>query len=198
MNRKTFIGLLALGGLVGCQPQGDTIEISRLPRFKPALDDQLNPIILSKSEVKSAISDLSDVINPNAFYSVTSHDRNYVLVDHDWMLELIKWWESLKWSIGLTYTKEGFDCDNFAKLLSSIAYLSAGLTDTEYNAQLLLGTISVYNKKSFGGIRGGDDAHMLNFFVSNKGIFILEPQSGSVIEYSKYPNIKWIYNVALN
>lgn len=201
MHRRTLINLLGVGTMgvliSGCSPSADTINIPKFPAFKPGLDSNGNPIIYTREQVISHIKNvLVPKVNPAIITDIEANDAKYVLVDHDWMISLIDWWSKFKWIVGVEYKNESFDCDNFARFLSSIAMLTSDITSSyKIPAQLMLGTISVFQKEPFGRVDASGGTHMLNFFVSEKGIFILEPQSNFFISYDKYPNVRWIYQV---
>jgi hypothetical protein len=122
-------------------------------------------------------------------------DSQYVKVDHQWMLETIAELQKLRQYFKVKFVDESFDCDNFASLSISLVNLVASYS--ELKAQVLVGRIDVLNKKTFANVPAGG-GHALNFFVSEKGIFIFEPQNGTVIDLQHYPNKDYIFRVFLD
>ena len=121
-------------------------------------------------------------------------DEKYVKVDHQWMLETIQQLMELKQYFKIKFTEEAFDCDNFANTAVVVTNIVASYS--ELKAQVLVGRIDVRQEISWGGIRDG--YHALCFFVSEKGIFIFEPQNGQVIDIQRYPNKNTIYRIYLD
>lgn len=171
------------------------MEIPVLPSFKPALSEDGSPMILTKREIRKTIEEIRAIHGHTIEYEVYSQDGEYVVVDHEWMLELIKWWDNLKYTMDIKYLKQGFDCDNFAAFLSIVADFS----NQSVQAEILIGSVSVFQHNKFGFVPAGNK-HALNFFVSDRGIFILEPQGprSSISELEKYPNLKSIYFIKFN
>ena len=181
--------------LVACSPVSkETVEVPVLNPVKVALTEGGEPHIITYNEAATQVRILAMAYKAEFNYQFLSQDENYVIVDHEWMLDFIAWWDRLKFLFNINYVEEGFDCDNFADFISIVADFS----NRKIRAELLIGSISVKQNKPFGGEPAGG-YHALNFFVSDKGIFILEPQGklSSVIELDKYPNKASIYKIDL-
>jgi hypothetical protein len=117
-------------------------------------------------------------------------DASYVRVKHDYFLEFNKWF------IGATkrfYRKDlgdGYDCDNFAHLYKSL--LATAAYKNSSKREVLAGVIFVAQREAFGGIKGGEYNHALNLIGTEKGWFVIEPQTGKMCELKDYPNnIMW-------
>jgi hypothetical protein len=118
-------------------------------------------------------------------------DDTFTTVPHEWAVALVKWSReavnvlSFRTQRDSLYVPETFDCDKFAKAFSLAAELSAGRSIS--GAQPLVGRIYVRQDHPFGGVAAGG-AHALSFFASDRGVFIVEPQGGTVCPLSEYPN----------
>jgi hypothetical protein len=193
---KFLFALLSLSGLLfwGCQPKTDTIEIPILPTLEVAKDEAGQPIIISSWDASRHIAVLVEKYDAAYTPDFLKQDGQYAVVDHEWMMEFIDWWDKTKFLFGISYLEQGFDCDNFADFISIIA----DFTNKSIKAELFIGSISVYQKAGFGFVPAGG-RHALNFFVSDKGIFVLEPQGSrsTIIELDKYPNKTTIYKIDL-
>ena len=116
-------------------------------------------------------------------------DAQYVRVKHDYFLEFNKWF--------MTATKrsykdlgDGYDCDNFAHLYKSL--MSTASYKNSSKREVLAGVIFVTQRKDFGGIPAGKYNHALNLVGTDKGWFVIEPQTGKFCELKDYPNsIMW-------
>jgi hypothetical protein len=192
---KNTYKLLLLFFLVGCSPEPkETVEVPVLSPARVAMTEEGKPQIVTRDDVAETIWELSQQYEIKFSYRFLSQDSKYVVVDHDWMLEFVDWWNRVKFLFGIKYVAEGFDCDNFSDFVS----IAADFSNRDIQAELLIGSIQVQQKYAFGGVPSGGN-HALNFFVSNKGIFVLEPQGGSsvIIELDKYPNKTTIYQIDL-
>lgn len=121
-------------------------------------------------------------------------DAKYIKVDHQWMLETIQELMELKKYFKIKFTEESWDCDNFANAAVVVTNLVASYS--ELKAQVLVGRIDVRQEYDWAGVKAG--YHALCFFVSEKGIFVFEPQDGTVIDIQHYPNKDYIYKVFLD
>lgn len=148
--------------------------------------------------------DQFDVVDAVARYAskarVDTSDSQFTVVHHEWAMQLVSWSfnfagaMSSRTDTGRLYAPETFDCDKFAKAFSLAAELSAGRKLS--GAQVLVGRIYVQQINAFGGVPAGGN-HALNFFVSEKGVYIVEPQTGRVSPLSEYPNRSTIYSVKI-
>lgn len=211
-----FTGLLSISLLVlllsviltqqGCMNR-PYVRIERLPELHTTGDAWTTRDIIRKVE---------DLFIARGYPppNVEADDRVYAIVEHESMLDLIDYTRRFQMSFGqtsmnpsiLTWTREQFDCDNFANLMASVAHL-AGLKAGRHGAgQLMVGVIHVRQLEDFGGVLGSpNSAHALNFFCSEEGIFVFEPQgtgnrshSGQIkiVDALDYPNAKGVYKIS--
>lgn len=198
MDRKTFIKTIpiaALGSLLfsSCSKSLKGKEIT-LPAF-PALPTTSDSRLLSRREIESFIFSKANELQLVRYPSIEMFDNEYIIMDHDWMKSMMDWWESFKFAYNIRYEAETFDCDDFARTLVTFCNL-AMIAHNKPKAQPVIGTISVRSEQPFAGVKARGN-HQLNFFVSNKGIFVLEPQNSKIVELDKYPNITSIYKITI-
>ena len=116
-------------------------------------------------------------------------DAEYVRIKHDYFLEFNKWFMA---ATKRSYKDlgDGYDCDNFAHLYKSL--MSTAAYKNNSKREILVGVIFVAQRKDFGGIPAGKYNHALNLIGTEKGWFVIEPQTGEMCELKDYPNyIMW-------
>ena len=116
-------------------------------------------------------------------------DAEYVRIKHDYFLEFNKWFMA---ATKRSYKDlgDGYDCDNFAHLYKSL--MSTAAYKNNSKREVLAGVIFVAQRKAFGGIPAGKYNHALNLIGTDKGWFVIEPQTGEMCELKDYPNyIMW-------
>jgi len=174
--------------IVGCATQA---TVPALPVWR---DSSTALRYFDSGAVTSAIYDYA----PKA--KVDLSDAQFVAVNHEWAQELTGWaWDavrtlSARTDNGRLFHGDTFDCDKFAKAFSLAAELSAGRKISD--AQVLVGRIYVNQVFAFGGVPAGG-AHALNFYVSDRGIYIVEPQTSKSCPLAEYPNRATIYAVKI-
>jgi len=180
MTRFLLIFCLLLTGCVTSQ----TITLPVPPKW---VDPGFRT--LTSAEVRATLS----VTQPAAI--VDTSDGTFTVVDHEWLVAMVKWSDAFLRATGHTYTAESFDCDKFAKAFTLGVEWVAG--DAGVKAQPLVARIYVVQERTFANIVGAaNTAHALVGFRSNRGIFVLEPQGGTngtpvflrLAPLSEYPN----------
>lgn len=144
-----------------------------------------------KISADQMIKELSEIFDIKS-YMVQLADRNFQVVKHDSMLELIDWMEVFYWKTPhMRYKPESYDCDNFARTFVVFADL-AGIENFE--GQITLVRLYVTQKYTWAGVPAGG-GHALVAFRSDKGWFVYEPQGRSYIEARKYPNREHVFKI---
>ncbi len=169
--------------LSGCAsaPSG-AITLPRVPAWQPSSDART----FSTADVLAAISAHA----PGAF--TISTDATFVPVSHAWLVEAAAWSWHFTSDARLGFTPESFDCDKFAlgfALAANVAASRAGV-----KAQPLVLRIHVMQEVAFGGVPAGG-GHALNALFSDRGLFIFEPQSRTLVPFHEYPNRHRIFRV---
>ena len=132
-------------------------------------------------------------IAPSA--QIETSDAVFTPVSHAWLEETVAWSLAFGTATGLgIYEQESWDCDKFAlafALSANIAAKRAGV-----KAQPLVARIYVVQAAAFGGVASGG-FHALNAFRSDRGIFVMEPQTRTLVPLAAYPNRDFIIRVKL-
>jgi hypothetical protein len=104
--------------------------------------------------------------------AVTYSDSTYTLVSKDWLDAYLTWtWEASK-AAGVSYTPESFDCEDFALGFHFFAARAAGKAGAK--ASPLIARVVVAQESAQGPLR-----HELIGVATDKGVFIVEPQTAS-------------------
>lgn len=112
-------------------------------------------------------------------------DRQFQALDHQSFVEFASFMNRFYWQTPtLRYRPESYDCDNFARTAVVLADLA---NPTGFVGQITLFRIYVHQDQPFGGVPAGGN-HALIAFISDRGLFIYEPQSGRIESINKYPN----------
>lgn len=119
----------------------------------------------------------------------------YIVPQHQWFDQLLTSYKQFISFTGVKAKADTWDCENFSGMLNGIVTVriwKAGYYDT----RAAIGWIRASAKKSWAGIPGGV-THALIIAVTDKGVFIVEPQNGQYVSLEKYPNSKYIEEVYL-
>lgn len=105
--------------------------------------------------------------------------------DHQWMTRFKSWFRGLEKPLKMRFEEQLWDCDNYANCFVAFADLLA-LRAGETRAAFCVGFATVYYERPFAGIRRG--AHAVVIVGTNRGLFVIEPQDGSMISLRDFPN----------
>lgn len=174
--------LASIFALVSCNVSDEEL-VSNIP--KPIYNDKP----MSSTQVRESLNFEKWV----SYSRVLLFDRKYIGVTSEHLKKYNKWFTSLTFHMGIDHKDDAYDCDNFAFLYKSILTVSSYKNwdvDTEYkDRQVLAGTLIVYQTRPFGGVRASNNTkHALNIVYVDNGWVVVEPQTGKMIEYEKYPN----------
>ena len=129
-------------------------------------------------------------IPPYLWHKAIFTDHDYVKVKYDYLVNFNKWFIAATKRFYRKDLGDGYDCDNFAHLYKSLMSTAAYKNDSK--REVLAGVIFVAQRKAFGGIPAGKYNHALNLIGTEKGWFVIEPQTGEMCELKDYPNyIMW-------
>lgn len=139
--------------LTGCGTTGVTIPPA--PRWVQPAGREFDAITVIVEVAKVA---------PQA--TTTYTDSIYTPLSHEWVKAYTSWtWHAAK-AVGLRYTPESFDCDNFAGLFAEVARKKA--------ADVGVHTAPLIARVSF--LLPDGSAHAVVGVATDKGLFIIEPQ----------------------
>jgi hypothetical protein len=110
----------------------------------------------------------------------------YVLPDYAWLLRFQGWFKSLGKPLNIRYQDELFDCDKYSRCFVAFADLLAR-RGGEVRGSICVAWATVFNDHRFAGAEAGG-AHAIVIVGTSQGLFVIEPQTASIIPLAKYPN----------
>jgi hypothetical protein len=120
--------------------------------------------------------------------------RQFIILRHDWLEELLDFYDAFLDRTKVEAKAETWDCENYSSLLSALTTVriwKAGYYDTRG----AMGWMRVDAKNEWAGLP--PMMHALMFGVTEKGLFIIEPQNGQYVKLEDYPNKQFIQEVFL-
>jgi hypothetical protein len=105
--------------------------------------------------------------------------------DHAWMTRFKGWFRSLEKPLKMTYEDQLWDCDNYANCFVAFADLLT-LRAGDTRGTFCVGWATVYYERPFAGTRSG--AHAVAIVGTSRGLFVIEPQDGSMVSLREFPN----------
>ncbi len=106
--------------------------------------------------------------------------------EHTQLVEFKNWFRKLEKPLKLRFVDQLWDCDNYASCFVAFADLLA-LRAGETRGSLCIGWASVFYRFKFAGIRAGG-AHAVVILGTSQGLFIVEPQDGTMVALRDFPN----------
>jgi len=117
---------------------------------------------------------------------VTSVRSNLLRADHAWAVAFKKWFLAAQKPLKMHYQHQLWDCDNYANGFVAFANLLA-LKAGEMRGSFCVGWATVSYQRAFAGIRAGG-AHAVVIVGTSQGLFVLEPQDGTMVALKNFPN----------
>jgi hypothetical protein len=111
---------------------------------------------------------------------------NLLRPDHAQLVDFKAWFRTLEKPLKLHFVDQLWDCDNYANCFVSFADLLA-LKAGETRGSICIGWASVFYRFKFAGIRAGG-AHAVVILGTSNGLFVLEPQNGTMVALRDFPN----------
>lgn len=106
--------------------------------------------------------------------------------DHRWLVDFKGWFRDVQKPLKIRFQNQAWDCDDYANCFVAFAGL-LGLKAGDTRGSLCVGWASVYYRKAFAGIRAGT-AHAVVVIGSSKGLYVLDPQDGTMVALKDFPN----------
>ena len=106
--------------------------------------------------------------------------------DHDWLVAFNGWFRSLQKPLKIHFEDQAFDCDDFANTYVAFADLLA-LRSGQSDGSVCVGWATVNYRVAFAGIRRGT-AHAVAIIGTSRGLYIVEPQDGTMVSLREFPN----------
>lgn len=109
----------------------------------------------------------------------------FLLPPQPWLLDFKRWFRALEKPLRLHFEDALWDCDNYANCFVAFADLLA-LRSGEARAPLCIGWAMVEYQRPFAGVKSG--AHAVVIAGSREGLFVIEPQDGTIVALRAFPN----------
>jgi hypothetical protein len=106
--------------------------------------------------------------------------------EHAQLVEFKSWFRKLEKPLKIRFVDQLWDCDNYANCFVAFADLLS-LRAGETRGSVCIGWASVFYRFKFAGIRAGG-AHAVVVVGTSQGLFILEPQDGTMVALRDFPN----------
>lgn len=106
--------------------------------------------------------------------------------DHGWPKDFNGWFQSVQKPLKIRFVDELWDCDNYANCFVAFADVIA-LKAGETRGSFCIGWATVYYQKPFAEIHAGG-AHAVVIVGTNQGLYIIEPQNGTMVALGNFPN----------
>ncbi len=132
-------------------------------------------------ELRSAFARVTDT--PPAINHVR---ERFLLPNADWMRRYKTWFSRLERPLRLKFVAESWDCDDYANCFVTFADMLT-MRGRETRGMLAVGWGTVFNRHEFAGIAAGG-AHAVVVVATGEGLFVIEPQDGTMVALEKYPN----------
>jgi hypothetical protein len=170
-----FILCAALFLSFGCEPK-ETVSIPVIPKWQAPADASTKTQDWVFDELQKLDKHL-----PARF-----DDATFTLVNYDHAVAMVKWSQQFIFAANIKYTSQSHDCDKFAKMLVYAISLSAGYAGVE--ATPMAAVLAVVQVKAWGGVPGSGQGHAVVGVATDRGILIVEPQTGYYGMLKDYPN----------
>lgn len=106
--------------------------------------------------------------------------------DHAQLVEFKGWFRKLEKPLKIRFVDQLWDCDNYANCFVAFADLLS-LRAGETRGSVCIGWASVFYRFKFAGIRAGG-AHAVVIVGTSQGLFVIEPQDGTMVALRDFPN----------
>lgn len=106
--------------------------------------------------------------------------------EHTQLVEFKSWFRKLEKPLKIRFVDQLWDCDNYANCFVAFADLLS-LRAGETRGSVCIGWASVFYRFKFAGIRAGG-AHAVVVVGTSQGLFIIEPQDGTMVALRDFPN----------
>lgn len=141
-------------------------------------------------------SELRDLDPTLARHSEWPDERMFAVISTDWLKKrFLPAFERMVFDLRLTFTYEGFDCDNFAALFLAQLRLQQFL-DSGADLPPAGGIVTVEQRRTFGIIPAQEGTiHAVVLLLTDEGWWVIEPQGLTSAPIAKYPNRSYLRKV---
>jgi len=106
--------------------------------------------------------------------------------DHAQLVEFKGWFHKAERPLKIRFVDQLWDCDNYAGCFVAFADLLA-LKAGETRGSVCIGWASVFYRFGFAGVHAGG-GHAVVIVGTSQGLFIIEPQDGTMVALRDFPN----------
>lgn len=121
--------------------------------------------------------------------------RTFVRPSREWLLAYLKWFRKLESALDVHFEDELFDCDKYSRCFVAFADLLAR-KGGETRGSICVGWATVFYDQAFATINAGG-SHSVVIVGTTEGLFVIEPQNGTIVPLARYPNRQGILVVNL-
>ena len=173
----------------GLSPEATQMAQQVMITLQPPPDwNTAEPATISTiDEIKAEFAKVTDT-PPQVNYVRT----RFLRPDKAWVTRFKSWFRSLEKPLRMRYENQLWDCDNYANCFVAFADILA-LKSGESRAAFCVGWATVFYQRPFAGIRSG--AHAVVIVGTKEGLFVIEPQDGTMVSLREFPNRHTIENV---
>ena len=169
-------------------------EVFKVPMpsdFVPAMKEDGSPQYITAEQIEKELRQYSQEFKKLYW---NKEIKQFIIPSLAWLEELLASYDALLDKTKVHAKAEVWDCENYSSFLSSLATVriwKAGYYDTRG----AIGWMRVDAKNEWAGL--APVMHALMFAVTEKGLFIVEPQNGEYVKLEDYPNKQFIQEVFL-
>jgi len=157
------------------------------------------PILVVDNNVPILDSDkVEEMIRQYVGVEWYAEDQKYFIPTRENMEVIVSYLDQVFKKFGIHYIAEGTDCDDFARLKTSLSKLILSQT-YDLKASPAIFTIFVRQKFMWASVPAGGSHALIAYACIDENremkIFVWEPQSSDIISAESYPNKKYLFYV---
>lgn len=110
--------------------------------------------------------------------------HTFLVPDEKWLKQFRGWFRTLEKKLDFHYEDQVWDCDNYANAFVAFAdLLTLGAGES---GRVCIGWASVEYQTPFAGV--GLGAHAVVIAGTRQGLYVIEPQNGTMVPLREFPN----------
>jgi len=160
-------------------------------KFVPAIQENGSPRYITAEQIEIELRKHSKEFKQLYW---NKKIKQYIIPHHDWLVDLLDSYGALLKRTKVKAKADTWDCENYSALLNALTTVSIWKAGY-YETRAAFGWMRVDAKNEWAGLPGV--MHALMFGVTDKGLFVIEPQNGHRIKLEDYPNRQFIQEVFL-
>ena len=171
--------------------ESNFVELPMPQEFSPALQQDGSPLYATTASIENTFRKYNPKLK-NFYYN--KEIKQFIVPGREWLKSLLLTYDSFISYTGVRAKQDTWDCENYSSMLNNLITVRiwrAGYLETK----AAVGWVRVIANKVWAGYQS--PVHAVMFTVTDKGIFIIEPQNGQYINLSAYPNRGTIEEVYL-